>query len=135
MDIFNRFINTFKQITTVIAFDPKWANGTGYLDHAVKADLGLRPGDIAKSTDNDDRRIIFIGTRFGNVVLFERYSPTKTTLSFKVVGNYPSALRGFYAGSMGIGTALTDEGLEHLVDKSAPDKYNIGTALEELFSS
>lgn len=135
MDILHRFANTFKQITTQVAYCPEWANGTGYFDGIVKADLGLRPGDVAKAVDNDDRRIIIIGTRFGNVALFERYSPSKTTLSFKVVGNYPSALRGFYAGSMGIGTALTDEGLEHLVNKDSPDKFNIGTMLEELFSS
>lgn len=135
MDIFHRFNNTFNRIATTVAFDPKWENNTGYFDHCVKTDLGLRPGDVAKSVDQNDRRIILIGTRFGNVALFERYSPTKTTLSFKVVGNYPSALRGFYAGAMGIGTALTEEGLEHLVDKDAPDKFNIGVMLEELFSS
>ena len=135
MDISYRFINTFKQVSTQVAYCPDWANGTGYLDGIIKADLGLRPGEVAKAVDTDDRRIIIIGTRYGNVALFERYSPTKTTLSFKVVGNYPLALRSFYAGSMGIGTALTDEGLEHLVDKAAPDKYNIGHAIEGLFSS
>ena len=121
------------RIATVIAFDPKWANGTGYLDHAVKADLGLRPGDIAKSTDNLGRGIVFIGTRFGNVVIFDRNHPGDCARPAKVVGNYPLKLRQFYRGDMGIGTALSEEGLGHLIDPVDGHRQNIGFAIEGLF--
>ena len=68
------FTERYNQVTKEIEFDPKWCNGTGYYDHAVKA-VKLEPGEVAKSFDTGSgRRMIFIGTRFGTVVVFDRYS-------------------------------------------------------------
>lgn len=68
------FTERYNQVTTVIDFDPKWANGTGYYDHAVEK-VDLKPGEMAKSFDaGTSRRIILIGTRFGSVVVFDRYT-------------------------------------------------------------
>jgi len=68
------FTERYNQVTTVIDFDPKWANGTGYYDHAVEK-VDLKPGEMAKSFDaGTSRRIILVGTRFGCVVVFDRYS-------------------------------------------------------------
>lgn len=134
-ELFNKF---FDKIEVSVAFDPIWANGTGYFDHAVKADLGLGTAQMAKAVDPDGRRIIFIDTRLGNVVLFERRSPAdEGTRSSTIVGNYPPAIRAFYAGDFGIGGPLSLEGLEHLlgdiqrIGKSNP--LNIGDRLEGLF--
>ena len=65
------FQRIFQQIQNEIPFDPSWANGTGYLDGAVSHTLP--PGKMAKTIDNYDRRVILIGTRFGTVVVFDRY--------------------------------------------------------------
>lgn len=68
------FTERYNEVTKEIEFDPKWANGTGYYDHAVKM-VKLEPGEVAKSFDaGTGRRLIFIGTRFGTIVAFDRYS-------------------------------------------------------------
>lgn len=67
------FTEAFKAIRKVVPFDPKWMNGTGYFDGAVYM-VKLANGEMAKSTDEVGRRIIFIGTRFGTVVVFDRYA-------------------------------------------------------------
>ena len=68
------FTERYNEISKEIPFDPKWANGTGYYDYAVKM-VKLEPGEMAKSFDTGTaRRIILIGTRFGTVVVFDRYS-------------------------------------------------------------
>lgn len=68
------FTERYNQVAVEIDFDPKWANGTGYYDYAVEA-VDLKPGEMAKSFDaSTGRRIILIGTRFGCVVVFDRYS-------------------------------------------------------------
>lgn len=62
--------------TKEVPFDAKWRNGTGYYDSAVHM-VQLEPGEFAKSQDEapNGRRILFIGTNVGTVVLFERYTP------------------------------------------------------------
>lgn len=66
------FKAAFESITVELPFDAKWSNGTGYFDGAV--DLPLEPGKLAKSRDPYGRRLIFVGTRFGVVVVFDRFS-------------------------------------------------------------
>lgn len=59
-----------------IAFSPEWENGTGYFDHAVRGSTAprLEPGQMAKCMSNNNRRLVFVGTPIGNVVVFDRYS-------------------------------------------------------------
>ena len=59
-----------------ITFDAGWSNGTGYLDGAVKAPIkGLEaPGSIGRCRDQHGRRVLVVRTRFGNVVVFDRYT-------------------------------------------------------------
>jgi hypothetical protein len=59
-----------------ITYNPNWANQTGYLDYAVKGDNApvLAAGQMVKTRDPRGRRIILIGTRKGNVAVFDRYS-------------------------------------------------------------
>lgn len=58
-----------------VAYDPAWGNGTGYFDNAVDL-VKLSPGETACSADPKGRRILFIGTRFGSVVVFQRLPNT-----------------------------------------------------------
>lgn len=85
-------------IDTVIPFDPAWSNGTGYFDHAVTANLDLKPGQIVKSISDNDRLLVIVGTTFGNAVFFERYSPETTdgVISYSpiITSNVPMKLRG-----------------------------------------
>ena len=72
------FIDQFNKINTEIEFKPSFNNGTGYFDPAVEL-VKLNPGEEAKTTcPETGRKIIFIGTRLGTIVVFQRYSnPTK----------------------------------------------------------
>ena len=71
------FFNTvFARVEKALEFNPHWANGTGYLDHAAEGPHApvLAAGEMAKSTDNFGRPIIIIGLPVGNLVVFRRYS-------------------------------------------------------------
>lgn len=107
------FEKAFNDIENVIPFDIKWANGTGYFNGAVTADLGLKPGEVGKSVagGEDKRRMIIIGTCAGNVVLFERYTPNeKAGENLVVVSNAP---RGFHQTGLVVEGAMSDD---HFMD-------------------
>lgn len=70
------FNQSYSKINTKIAFSGEWKNDTGYLNGAVVADLGLRAGECAVTVDDFQRRVLLIGSPVGNIVVFERYTPT-----------------------------------------------------------
>lgn len=69
------FSEAYNAIDVQIPYDKKWEDEDGkegrlpYIHHSVK----LNPGEIAKSTDHQQRRIIMIGTRFGTVSVHDRF--------------------------------------------------------------
>jgi hypothetical protein len=69
------FSTAFSSIEEEIPYKNEWENGTGYLDHVVEGKHApmMPAGAIAKSMAPDGRRIIIVGTRFGNVAVFDRY--------------------------------------------------------------
>jgi hypothetical protein len=79
---------TYETIKREVPFQVKWSNGTGYFD-AICWDkqlaVDLKPGELAKSSDEQDRQIILIGTRHGAVAVFQRYPGDHATL----VANMP----------------------------------------------
>ena len=96
------FLASFKAIETNVAYNPAWENGTGYLDHAVTDEtLGLKPGEIAKTESLRGRKIIIVSTRFGNIIVFERY----TTVTGPIVSNVPEEVTDLLMGTE-IGTVL-----------------------------
>lgn len=122
------FNNVFNEITNAVAYNTEWENGTGYFDNAVYT-VALNPGERAKSTSTGGRRIIFIGTRFGTCVFFERYLAEEGASNIRVVSNVPGRLVGlviegpqstedfhkFTNGSLNIG---------HIIERIAvPSKY------------
>ncbi len=123
------FNKAFDKINARIAFSTEWKNGTGYLDGLVNANVGLRPGECATTVDDKKRRVLVIGSPVGNIVLFERYSPTEEARSSIVVGNYPSEITNVFGGMGGIGSALTVEGFERLFHSPT---WNIGLDLDTL---
>lgn len=120
------FTERFEQITKEVPFSDKWNNGTGYYDHACEL-VNLKPGELAKSYDqNTSRRIILIGTRFGTVVLFDRYS--KQTDGGTYVTNAPTnwVLKQFMSNS-----AVGEAEAYRLLGSWKPEN-NLGYTIEEL---
>lgn len=69
-----------------VEFDPKWKNGTGYLDEVAYAEFdNVQPGDSFIFVDDFNRRAMGICVKKGhNLVIFERYSPTAEGETSKV---------------------------------------------------
>ena len=126
------FEKVLSKVTQVVVFDPKWKNTTGYLDGLVKADLGLEPGQMAKSVDDFGRQVIIVGTIYGNAVVFERYSPTDGERSAIFVSNLPENLRRFFGGVGGIGSALQESGIALLIGAGHYGSSNIGERFTRL---
>jgi hypothetical protein len=86
----NVFNEAYDKFNRADAYNPKWANATGYFDHAVKGVYApvLAVGEMTKSVDEHGRPLIIIGTPIGNIIVFRRYS--------KEYGRYTfNAPRGF----------------------------------------
>lgn len=66
------FDHVYANIDTLLDFDPRWKNGTGYFNGAQT--VGLANGNMAKATGDCGRRLILIGTEFGTAVFFERFT-------------------------------------------------------------
>jgi hypothetical protein len=80
-----------EEISTVLPYDPKWANGTGYMDGATM--LELAPGERAKSFDDLGRLIVLVGTVIGTFVFFQRFSNSGSGV---VVSNEPRKAQGLF---------------------------------------
>ena len=118
------FQRIFHEIQTEVPFDPSWANGTGYLDGAVS--YPLPPGEMVKTVDSYDRRVILIGTRFGTVVVFDRYRGQ--TDGGVYVSNRP---RSTTIDALMTGTAIGGGEMACILGDSGP---NIGEMIEEIYA-
>src|ERR1035437_8453337 len=70
---FNRLAETSKPI----AFNPKWKNGTGYLDEAIVGEHApsLMIGEAVTCKDDFGRAVVIIGLNDNkNFVMFQRHS-------------------------------------------------------------
>lgn len=83
------FMKVHNNVRKEVAYDPSWANGTGYFDGAIA--VPLKKGEVARSLSDDGRRIILIGTENGTAVFFERYTPGDSPLV--IVSNLPQEVR------------------------------------------
>jgi hypothetical protein len=83
----------------VIPFTPEFDNGTGYHDSMVKL-VKLEQGEEATMIDGSGRKCILIGTLFGTVILFHRYTDREDVWGC----NFPRKLNmyGLYTGTTGI---------------------------------
>lgn len=79
------FMMLYRRAAMEIDFDPAWANGTGYFDHACSM-VELAAGEMARSQDGHGRKILLIGTNGGTIVIFKRYSDES---SLALVSNSP----------------------------------------------
>lgn len=111
-----------------VDYNPEWANGTGYFDGAVTAPLGLVEGEIKAFTDDKKRRGFIVGTRRGNVVVFERYAPSADRDSIAVVCNMSMTLTRFFGP--GLSNRLEEGEVLMLIGGAA--NPNIGERLKSL---
>jgi hypothetical protein len=110
------FDNKFDSIEKVIEFNHEWDSGTGYFYAAVETigngeqeiAVSLKPGEMAKCTSQDGRKMIFVGTPLGTCVVFQRYSNDSGTL----VANQAISLRK--AGLIENG-ALTYDAIQRII--------------------
>jgi|SRR6185312_15902543 len=91
----NLIYNSDVLVESTVEYDANWANGTGYLNGAVNAKL---PGEIGavircRVTEPNNRRILMVKTTFGNVVVFERYTPGEdATVKGPITMNIPAVV-------------------------------------------
>ena len=112
-----------------ISYNPSWANQTGYLDYAVEGDNApvLVAGQMVKAIDPRGRRIIVIGTRKGNVVVFDRYSGQAEMGTW--VTNAP---RTPIFQTLLSGSAVGEAEMVTLVGSWGNIQQNIGYTIEEI---
>lgn len=76
-----RFLKRFNEIDSFIRYNSWWLDTSNQFryavggiskGHVVKVDID--PGQELKSVSRTNRKMIFVGTPFGPIVLFERYS-------------------------------------------------------------
>lgn len=125
----SRFNAAFAQITKEIPFNKDWSNGTGYFDNAVSGPAApqLTIAEIVKSAAPAGRKIIIVGTRLGNVVVFERYDDDKSV----IVANYGSAIGQLHNIKSG---ALDIDSVCNIVGEFSI-KENIGTMIEQIYDA
>jgi hypothetical protein len=69
------FFKRYDEVQTEIPYNPKWENGTGYLDYIVKDEAPqVEIGAAVKCITPLGRKILIVGTRLGNVAVFQRYN-------------------------------------------------------------
>lgn len=112
-----------------IPFNKDWSNGTGYFDYATDSDVApnVANGGMVKCTTPGNRRILIIGTRIGNAVIFDRYTDDKSVFVY----NMPTALHqgfGIDAGS------ISDKDMLSLVGDDGVVR-NIGHRLDDLYQA
>ena len=123
-------------IAVEVPFNPKWANGTGYMDHAVYGEHApfVTPGTVVKSTDNHGRKIMIVGltNRLGNVVIFERYRPDTENPGNRspITHNSPRLLKYVLSNNV-----LTADEIRSAWDQTNSDLYDMAAGFERLYGS
>lgn len=125
------FYSCLEKIPESVPFDSGWSNGTGYYDGAVNA-----PVPVSKWVWSYDpitnRFIVLIGTRFGTVAIFERYTHG-TSKAPVIVCNVPR--KGYTIWqTAGLNSQLGERVLTHVLGdpEFSTIAPNIGMIVETL---
>lgn len=123
---FNLIFLKLAAVSTV-EFEDSWHNGTGYFDPIIKADLGLMPGARTTAVDENGRRMIIVGTRYGNAVVFERYSENEDGVKSNIItSNCPRQVTPLFGVASG---SLTSDKVFSLTNSILS---NVGTQVEQV---
>ena len=70
------FTRAYDSVQDTIEFKKEWSNGAIGYDYAVYGEHAPRipAGKMIKSSSPNGRRLLFIGTRVGNLVIYDRFS-------------------------------------------------------------
>jgi hypothetical protein len=124
-----------------VPFVKEWSNGSGMFDFAVYGEHApkLNHGEIVASVTPGGRRIVIVGTRLGNLAVFDRYAEQaygqakaneavftrNTTTSVDQGGWFSGSVIDDYEMEIAVGNPTEIE----------PDKkWNLGERLEQLYS-
>lgn len=124
------FEEAFKNATPV-SFNPKWSNGTGYFDHATYGETApkLGNGRVLSAVTPGGRKILIIGTRLGNVVVFSRYDDWEMFEDPVFVSNVPTCIKHAFNITDG---RISRDGMVLLLGDSTT--RNIGHRIEDIYS-
>lgn len=111
-----------------IEFNPDWSNGTGYYDKAVlsKVSPKLNPGEVRRciSAGANNRKIILVGTRLGNVVIFQRYTNSDEV--------YVTNMHYAIASMTGIRGAVSEDQMNLLLSNGCNIGQRVESFIEEV---
>ena len=108
------FRQAFFATSNVIAYNPEWANGTGYYDELTNAEISEVPvGEFFRTVDpGTNRRIIGLKLDEGkNAVVFERFSQCSEP-GLVLVSNLPYGFK-----PEGFGSSLSIEAFQNFLGK------------------
>ena len=127
-DINTLFTKAFDK-AIAIDFNKDWSNGTGYFDHAVVGEHAPKVGNgkMVKAVTPTGRRILIVGTRIGNAVIFDRYSDRQDVF----VHNMPTSLKHGFVVDDGV---ICYELMEELIGDGMSIR-NIGDRLDDLYAA
>ena len=114
--------------TLAVQFQESWNNGTGYMDGATK--LLIPRGQIRKSVTDpiNNRKLLLIGTRFGTVVVFERYTDGNNGI---YACNWPSRVPMAFKSALNATSSLSEDTICSLVGSRC--NPNVGKLIEMIF--
>lgn len=127
------FNEQFEAIKNEVVYNSNWPNGTGYYDNAIKGEhaVNLRPGEMAKCISSNDRKMIFVGTRFGTLVVFQRFSGGNGGVHVK---NMPTKLSQL--NIVENGGSISHSDMVRLIGTHWDHKpTNIGTLIESIIEA
>lgn len=89
------FSDIFNKINKQIPFKSDWCENSAYYDYALQGKDApvLENGELAKCRANEKSRLVFIGTPFGNIVVFERHCQSWESSSGLLFCNMPDEIR------------------------------------------
>lgn len=130
------FTAVFNSPVKQIEFQKDWSNGTGYFDFAVYGENApkLANGELVKCVTPGGRRVLMVGTRLGNLVVFDRFAeqaPGKKGASKAVfVRNTTSVINegGWFSESK-------LDSFEMEIAVGGGDQVNLGQRIEMLWSA
>lgn len=133
----NYIYNNPNIVQKEVPFDPSWANGTGYFNGAALDTLpGVEVGEIVRSRANvgaDKRRLLIVKTRFGNVVLFERYNAPDGVLTGPIVHHEPRLVKLMGVFDPASGPLTLKEVIDALGDCNC--NMNVALRIEQFFNA
>ncbi len=132
MSAFIRFTEVFESITDEISISEEHCNGTGCFDYLIDH-CTIAVGKLARSIDVSGRRVILVGTPFGNLVVFDRFQPKfDGTDVISVNQSLTLSKEGWLkTGTQNMETLKNIFG-DH---NNNPDEYNIGFSVKHYINA